>query len=262
MTLLGQAREVAAQERPQHESLQFLQWQGLLPLACQGHSNAKQGLQAHAVGPLCLQSHHWLRHHLARLCHLGLKVTTMLASVSGPDGRPLISKEANSSGAIEKLQSEHVNSQQHIKDLEAKLEKLQSNLQVKIKALDAIEEKNASLHEEIISLRNTFHVVNRIEGAAHSISSIPRCPLQFQHSSDYKASIAPKCSDKVLFSQFPHSGSTINSFSGKSSSRMVRFPISSLQTLDKSLEGKVKSLDNQQLPCLPPKDRKGRYCKS
>uniref|UniRef100_A0A803TUU1 LTD domain-containing protein n=1 Tax=Anolis carolinensis TaxID=28377 RepID=A0A803TUU1_ANOCA len=147
--------------------------------------------------------------------------------------KKLLSKEANSSGAIEKLQAEHVNSQQHIKDLEAKLETIQSNIQVKIKALDAIEEKNASLHEEIISLKNKYHVFNRIGGAARSISSIPRCSLQFQHSSDYKASITPKCSDKVLFSQFSQSGSIVNLFSGKSSSRMVRFPISSLMTPDK-----------------------------
>ncbi|XP_042325565.1 lamin tail domain-containing protein 1 [Sceloporus undulatus] len=165
--------------------------------------------------------------------------------------RKLVFKEANSSGAIEKLQSEHVNSQQHIKDLEAKLEKIQSNLLEKLKALDVIEEKNASLQEEIFSLRNALQYVKRSETTARSNSSIPHTALQFQESSVSKGNITAKPSEKVLYSRFAHSASIVNLSPTKSSSRMVRFPISSLLTLDKSpgISSGSFLLQKQCTPC-------------
>ncbi|KAJ7329518.1 hypothetical protein JRQ81_015692 [Phrynocephalus forsythii] len=169
--------------------------------------------------------------------------------------RELISKEANSSGAIEKLQSEHVNSQQHIKDLEARLEGIQGSLLSKLKALDAIQEKNASLQQEIATLRETLgcgqglvHYPQRSEETQCGVSS---GPLQFQQSSDSKASIILKSSEKVLYSRFAQSGSILTLSPGKSLSKTVRFPISSLLTLDKSSATSNNNLSPQKqyVPC-------------
>ncbi|CAM4480618.1 unnamed protein product [Lepidochelys kempii] len=70
--------------------------------------------------------------------------------------KKLLSEEANNSAFIEKLQSEHRGSQQHIGALEARLEELQELLLAKMKALEAVEEKNLSLQNEISSLKSTF----------------------------------------------------------------------------------------------------------
>ncbi|KAH0616440.1 hypothetical protein JD844_027534, partial [Phrynosoma platyrhinos] len=72
------------------------------------------------------------------------------------------------------------------------------------------------------------------ETTARSSSSIPHTLLQYQGSSDSKGIVTAKPSEKVLYSRFAHSASAVNLPSIKSSSRMVRFPISSLLTLDKS----------------------------
>ncbi|XP_020653470.3 lamin tail domain-containing protein 1 isoform X1 [Pogona vitticeps] len=145
--------------------------------------------------------------------------------------KELISKEAISSGAIEKLQAEHVNSQQHIKDLEARLEGIQGSLLSKLKALDAIQEKNASLQQEIATLRNTLGCGKGTEVAQ---CRMPSGSLQFQQTPDSKPSITLKSSEKVLYSRFAQSGSTVTLFPGKSLSKTVKFPIASLLTLDKS----------------------------
>nr|XP_048682009.1 lamin tail domain-containing protein 1 isoform X2 [Caretta caretta] len=70
--------------------------------------------------------------------------------------KKLLSEEANNSAFIEKLQSEHRGRQQHIGALEARLEELQELLLAKMKALEAVEEKNLSLQNEISSLKSTF----------------------------------------------------------------------------------------------------------
>ncbi|XP_074793442.1 lamin tail domain-containing protein 1 isoform X3 [Natator depressus] len=70
--------------------------------------------------------------------------------------KKLLSEEANNSAFIEKLQSEHRGRQQHIGALEARLEELQDLLLAKMKALEAVEEKNLSLQNEISSLKSTF----------------------------------------------------------------------------------------------------------
>ncbi|XP_062991087.1 lamin tail domain-containing protein 1 [Elgaria multicarinata webbii] len=160
----------------------------------------------------------------------------------------LITKEASSSGAIEKLQSEHTNRQQHIKDLEARLEDIQDQLLSKLKALDAIQENNASLQQEITSLKSTL---GHVTGTEAAYCLLPPAPVQFQYNSGSKASITAKPSEKVLYSRFLHSTSAVTLLPRKSSSRMVRFPVSSLVTLDKSLAPNDGSLllQNQYLPC-------------
>uniref|UniRef100_A0A8C3FQI4 Lamin tail domain containing 1 n=1 Tax=Chrysemys picta bellii TaxID=8478 RepID=A0A8C3FQI4_CHRPI len=70
--------------------------------------------------------------------------------------KKLLSEEANNSAFIEKLQSEHRGRQQHIGALEARLEELQDLLLAKMKALEAVEEKNLSLQNEISLLKSTF----------------------------------------------------------------------------------------------------------
>ncbi|CAM5082682.1 unnamed protein product [Eretmochelys imbricata] len=70
--------------------------------------------------------------------------------------KKLLSEEANNSAFIEKLRSEHRGRQQHIGALEARLEELQELLLAKMKALEAVEEKNLSLQNEISSLKSTF----------------------------------------------------------------------------------------------------------
>ncbi|TFK01798.1 transmembrane protein 81 [Platysternon megacephalum] len=70
--------------------------------------------------------------------------------------KKLLSEEANNSAFIEKLQSEHRGRQQHIGALEARLEELQDLLLGKMKALEAVEEKNLSLQNEISLLKSTF----------------------------------------------------------------------------------------------------------
>ncbi|XP_033019149.1 lamin tail domain-containing protein 1 [Lacerta agilis] len=161
----------------------------------------------------------------------------------------LISKEPNSSRAIEKLQSEHTSRKQHMKELEARLEQIQGQLQTKLKALDAIQDKNASLLEEISTLRNSFGCFNGIEAAQ---CQLPSAPPQFQHTSENKANISAKPSEKVLYSRFMPSTSTVSLLPGKSSSRMVRFPVcSSLLTLDKKIAPSSSSflLQKQFPPC-------------
>ncbi|XP_061438225.1 lamin tail domain-containing protein 1 isoform X2 [Rhineura floridana] len=157
----------------------------------------------------------------------------------------LIAKETNSSGAIEKLQSEHRNSQQHIKDLEERLEEIQGQLLTKLKALDGIQEKNASLQEEISSLKNTLGYVKGTETAP---CQLPSAPL---HTSDSKANISAKPSEKVLYSRFMQSTSTVTLLHGKSSSRTVRFPVSSVLTLNKNLACSSTSIlpEKQHRPC-------------
>ncbi|XP_053893035.1 lamin tail domain-containing protein 1 isoform X4 [Malaclemys terrapin pileata] len=68
----------------------------------------------------------------------------------------LLSEEANNSAFIEKLQSEHRGRQQHIGALEARLEELQDLLLAKMQALEAVEEKNLSLQNEISLFKSTF----------------------------------------------------------------------------------------------------------
>ncbi|XP_032623165.1 lamin tail domain-containing protein 1 isoform X2 [Chelonoidis abingdonii] len=70
--------------------------------------------------------------------------------------KKLLSEEANNSAFIEKLQSEHRGRQQHIGALEARLEELQDLFLAKMKALEAVEEKNISLQNEISLLKSTF----------------------------------------------------------------------------------------------------------
>ncbi|XP_044854290.1 lamin tail domain-containing protein 1 isoform X4 [Mauremys mutica] len=85
--------------------------------------------------------------------------------------KKLLSEEANNSAFIEKLQSEHRGRQQHIGALEARLEskgetpttksaigkvELQDLLLAKMKALEAVEEKNISLQNEISLLKSMF----------------------------------------------------------------------------------------------------------
>ncbi|XP_037771300.1 lamin tail domain-containing protein 1 [Chelonia mydas] len=70
--------------------------------------------------------------------------------------KKLLSEEANNSAFIEKLQAEHRGRQQHIGALEARLEELQDLLLAKMKALEAVEEKNLFLQNEISSLKSTF----------------------------------------------------------------------------------------------------------
>ncbi|XP_060550904.1 lamin tail domain-containing protein 1 [Pantherophis guttatus] len=143
----------------------------------------------------------------------------------------LITKGGNSH-AIEKLQTEHTHSQQQIRDLETKLEDIQHHLLSKLKAVEAIQEKNTSLQEEITSLRNTFGYMKGTEAALYQL---PTAPVHFQHISESETSITAKPSEKVVFSRFIESTSTVTLLRGRSSSRMVRFPISSLVTVDKSL---------------------------
>uniref|UniRef100_A0A8D2LEA4 LTD domain-containing protein n=1 Tax=Varanus komodoensis TaxID=61221 RepID=A0A8D2LEA4_VARKO len=158
----------------------------------------------------------------------------------------LITQEANSSGAIEKLQSEHTNSQRHIKDLETRLEEIQDHLLSKLKALDAIEEKNASLQHEISSLKSTL---GYFKGAEAAHCQLPSAPVQFHCNSESKASLTAKPSEKVLYSWFMQS-SEVSLTPRKSSSRMVRFPVSSLLTLEKSLAPSNSSfLQKQYVPC-------------
>ncbi|KAM7179605.1 lamin tail domain-containing protein 1 isoform 2-T2 [Macrochelys suwanniensis] len=70
--------------------------------------------------------------------------------------KKLLSEEANNHAFIEKLQSEHRGRQQHIGALEVGLEELQDLLLAKIKTLEAVEEKNISLQNEISLLKSTF----------------------------------------------------------------------------------------------------------
>ncbi|XP_038230526.1 lamin tail domain-containing protein 1 isoform X2 [Dermochelys coriacea] len=70
--------------------------------------------------------------------------------------KKLLSEEANNSAFIEKLQLEHRGRQQHIGALEARLEELQDLLLAKMKVLEAVEETNLSLQNEISSLKSMF----------------------------------------------------------------------------------------------------------
>ncbi|XP_063165434.1 lamin tail domain-containing protein 1 [Candoia aspera] len=163
---------------------------------------------------------------------------------------PLISKEGNSY-AIEKLQTEHTHSQQQIKDLETKLEEIQDHVLSKLKAVEAIQEKNASLQEEITSLKNTLGC---IKGTKPALYQLPATPIHFQHISESKTSITAKPSEKVVFSQFRESTSTVTLLQGRSSSRTVRFPVSSLVTVNKALAASNTSSNLLQKQYFPSPD--------
>ncbi|XP_030396925.1 lamin tail domain-containing protein 1 isoform X4 [Gopherus evgoodei] len=87
--------------------------------------------------------------------HLNQRVDMLTVEVMALQ-KKLLSEEANNSAFIEKLQSEHRGRQQHIGALEARLEELQNLLLAKMKALEAVEEKNISLQNEISLLKSTF----------------------------------------------------------------------------------------------------------
>ncbi|XP_053111193.1 lamin tail domain-containing protein 1 isoform X2 [Hemicordylus capensis] len=144
----------------------------------------------------------------------------------------LLSKEANRSVAIAKLQSEHINSQQHIKDLETRLEEIQDNLLAKLQALDIIQGKNADLQQEIISLKSSL---GNIEGTEAPHCQLPSASLQSQHADESKASISSKSSEKVLYSACTPSTSADAVVPGKPLSRIVRFPAESFVTPEKTL---------------------------
>ncbi|XP_026523431.1 lamin tail domain-containing protein 1 [Notechis scutatus] len=163
----------------------------------------------------------------------------------------LITKGRNSQ-AIEKLQTEHTHSQQQIRDLETKLEEIQDHVLSKLKAVEAIQEKNTSLQEEITSLRNTLGYMKGTESGLYQTAA----PVHFQHISESETSITTKPSEKVVFSRFTESRSTVTLLRGRTSSRMVRFPISSLVTVDKSLGNTNSSLlQKQYLSCSDTFDK-------
>ncbi|XP_032077789.1 lamin tail domain-containing protein 1 [Thamnophis elegans] len=111
-------------------------------------------------------------------------------------------------------------------------EEMQHHLLTKLRAVEAIQETNTSLKEEISSLRNTLGCM---KGTESTLYPLPSAPVHFQHISEAKTSITTKPSEKVVFSRFTESTSTVTLLHGRSLSRMVRFPISSLVTVDKSL---------------------------
>ncbi|KAM3832268.1 lamin tail domain-containing protein 1-like [Vipera latastei] len=121
------------------------------------------------------------------------------------------------------------------------VKEIQDHLLSKLKAVEAIQEKNTSLQEEITSLKNTLgyikglvcNVSYRTEPALYQL---PSAPVHFQHISESKTSITAKPSEKVVFSQFTESTSTLTLLRGRASSRTVRFPVSSLVTVNNSLD--------------------------
>nr|XP_056702445.1 lamin tail domain-containing protein 1 [Euleptes europaea] len=149
--------------------------------------------------------------------------------------RQVISEEAGNSTAIEKLQSEHMDRQQHIKALEKRLEEVHDHLQTKLKALDAIQEKNASLQQEIDSLKRACGYIKgpcRTE-ATHCRLSLTL--LQLQQNSEPKPTITSKPLEKVFYSRFMESQSVASLSPGELSSRVNRLPEISLSALDKIL---------------------------
>ncbi|XP_067415365.1 lamin tail domain-containing protein 1 [Emydura macquarii macquarii] len=70
--------------------------------------------------------------------------------------KKLLSEKTNNSALIEKLQSEHRSRQQNIGALEDRLQELQDLLLAKLKVLEAVEEKNLSLQNEISLLKITL----------------------------------------------------------------------------------------------------------
>ncbi|XP_058046219.1 lamin tail domain-containing protein 1 [Ahaetulla prasina] len=80
-----------------------------------------------------------------------------------------------------------------------------------------------------------------MKGNEPALYQLPTAPVHFQHISESKTSITAKPSEKFVFSRFTESTSTVTLLRGRSSSRMVRFPISSLVTVDKSLAAPTPS---------------------
>ncbi|XP_048355382.1 lamin tail domain-containing protein 1 isoform X2 [Sphaerodactylus townsendi] len=149
----------------------------------------------------------------------------MLCPQKHAQHRPVISDVAENSTAIENLQLQHMNRQQHIKVLEKRLEEVYDHLQTKIKAVDAIQEKNANLQQEITSLIRTCGYINgpyRMEAT--------QCQFQLQQNSESKPTISSKPSEKVIYSRFMESQSIANLFHGD-----ARSSEKSLSTLNKIL---------------------------
>ncbi|XP_060114515.1 lamin tail domain-containing protein 1 [Heteronotia binoei] len=168
-----------------------------------------------------------------------------LGSISTNHG--VILEEAGKSTTIEKLQTEHMNRQLHIKALEERLKEVHDQLQTKLKALDAIQEKNANLQQEIASLKGTLGYIKGME-ATHC--QLPPTLLQLQQNSECKPTITSKSSENVLYSLFMESHSEANLFPGELSSGLIRFPEKSLSALDKMFAPSCSCvLQNQQLVC-------------
>uniref|UniRef100_A0A452HCG6 LTD domain-containing protein n=1 Tax=Gopherus agassizii TaxID=38772 RepID=A0A452HCG6_9SAUR len=125
--------------------------------------------------------------------HLNQRVDMLTVEVMALQ-KKLLSEEANNSAFIEKLQSEHRGRQQHIGALEARLEELQDLLLAKMKALEAVEEKNISLQNEISLLKSTFggekgteathfHLAPNLSYSGHSpVTSTPITDASLQPS--------------------------------------------------------------------------------
>ncbi|XP_077194048.1 lamin tail domain-containing protein 1 isoform X2 [Paroedura picta] len=159
----------------------------------------------------------------------------------------VISEEAENSTAIEKLQSEHKDRQQRIKDLEERLKEAHDHIQTKLKALDAIQEKNADLQQEIVSLKGTLGC---IKGMETTQCQLPPTQLQLQQNSEPKPAISTIPLENVLYSRFTESHSVTSLLPGESPSRLIRFPEKSLSTLDKILAPSCSTmLQNQCIAC-------------
>ncbi|XP_054844412.1 lamin tail domain-containing protein 1 [Eublepharis macularius] len=161
--------------------------------------------------------------------------------------RSVIAEEAGNSAAIKALQLEHTNRQRHITALEERLEEIHDHLRTKLKALDAIQEKNANLQQEIASLKGTLGYIRGTE-ATHC--QLPSTVLHLEQHSEPKPSTTSKPSQKVLYSQFMNATSAANLFREERSSRVIAFPAKSLLALDKILAPSCSAmLQNQGMAC-------------
>ncbi|XP_074854457.1 lamin tail domain-containing protein 1 [Carettochelys insculpta] len=116
--------------------------------------------------------------------------------------KKILSEEDKNSACIEKLQSEHRGRQQRIGALEARLEELQDLLLDKKKALEAVEEKNLSLQNEISLLKSMFGGGKGMEATHfHLAQDLSYSDHSLVTSDSMLDDASPQPSDHILSSQ-------------------------------------------------------------